>query len=117
MTVVRFQVLLEDEAPAAEVATELEQRLGRLDDVEEVQVEPSQLQSVEAIVVTVAGAVALTRGGRDIVIALRETIDELTRLVESGRRFVRALLVEIDGQQVDVREVGDEELERLAGRS
>jgi hypothetical protein len=114
MTVVRFQVRLEDEAQAEEVASELEQRLGALAAVEEVQAEPAEPQVVGEIAIVVAGAVALTRGGRDIVAGVRETIDELTRLVESWRRLKRTVFVEVDGRQRDVRELGDEEIERLA---
>jgi hypothetical protein len=114
MTVVRFQVRLEDEAQAEEVASELEQRLGALAAVEEVQAEPAEPQVVGEIAIVVAGAVALTRGGRDIVAGVRETIDELTRLVESWRQLKRTVLVEVDGEQKDVRELGDEEIERLA---
>ena len=114
MTVVRFQVRLENEADAENVASELEQRLGALGAVEEVQAEPAEPQVIGEIAIVIAGAVALTRGGRDIVAGVRETIDELTRLVESWREFKRTLFVEVDGEQIDVHDVGDEELERLA---
>jgi hypothetical protein len=114
VTVVRFQVRLEDEAQADAVASELEQRLGVLAAVEEVQAEPAEPQVIGEIAIVVAGAVALTRGGRDIVAGVRETIDELTRLVESWRRLKRTVFVEVDGAQKDVRELGDEDLERLA---
>ena len=114
MTVVRFQVRLEDEAQADEVASELEQRLGALAAVEEVQAEPAEPQVIGEIAIVVAGAVALTRGGRDIVAGVRETVDELRRLVESWRELKRTLFVEVDGEQKDVRDITDEELERLA---
>jgi hypothetical protein len=117
MTVVRFRVPLEDPEEAEEVAALLEARLGGLEAVDEVQAEPEEPQAIGEIVMVVAGAVAVTRGGRDIVASLRQTVDELKALVESWRGLKRTILVEVADDEVDVREVGERELETIAEES
>jgi hypothetical protein len=114
MTVVYFHVQLGDQAEAEDVARELEQRLGALDAVESVHAEPSEPQVLAEIATMVAAAVVITRGGRDIVMSVRETVDELRHLVESWRKLRRTIFIEVDGKELDVRDVGDEEIERLA---
>lgn len=114
MTVVRFRVQLDDSGGAEEVAAAIEDRLGQLEAVDEVQAAPARPQVVGEIVLAVTAAVAITRGGRDLIVALRETIDELKGLVEDWRGLKRTLLVEVADDEVDVRAVGDEELEALA---
>jgi hypothetical protein len=106
MTVVRFRVRLEDEADADEVAALLEHRLGRLAAVEEVQAEVAQPQAIGEVVIVVAGAVAITPDRRGA-----------ERSREGWRDLKRTLSVELDGAHVDVRDVGDDELERLAADS
>jgi hypothetical protein len=114
MTVVRFRVKLEDAADAAGVAGAIEERLGRLEAVDEVRAAPERPQAIGEIVIAVTAAAAITRGGRDVVVALRETIAELRGLVEEWRGFRRTLLVEVDGRELDVRQVGEPELAAIA---
>jgi hypothetical protein len=113
MTVMRFRVQVADEAQAEEVAAALEQRLARLDAVEEVQAAPERTQAIGEIVLVVTGAAAIARGGLDVVTCLRQAVNELRGLVEDLRGPERAL-VEVGDDEVDVRDVGDAELEAIA---
>ena len=114
MTVVRVRVRLEHEAEAQVVAAELEQRLAALDGVDEVSAAPERPQGMGDVLMAVTAAVAITRGGRDAIVYVREALNELRGIVDDWRGSGRTVLVEVEDDEVDVREIGEPEVAAIA---
>ena len=114
MTVVRFRVRLEDEAEAAAVAAQIEERLAPLEGVEEVSAAPERPQGMGDVLMAVTAAVAITRGGRDAIVYVRQALAELRGLVDDWRGSGRTVLVEVEDDELDVRDVGESEVAAIA---
>jgi hypothetical protein len=114
MTVVRFRVRLEDEAEAEAVAAQIEQRLGPLEGVDKLSAAPERPQGMAEVLMTVTAAAAITRGGRDTIVYVREALAELRGLADDWRGSGRTVLVEVEDDEVDVRDVGDDEVAAIA---
>ena len=114
MTVVRFRVRLEDEAEAQAVAAELEERLARVEGVDEVSAAPERPQGMGDVLMAVTAAVAITRGGRDAIVYVRQALNELRGIVDDWRGSGREALVEVEDEEVDVRAIGEREVAAIA---
>ena len=101
-------------ADAPQLATELQQRLEQLDQVEAVQAkaEEQRFTGVE-IVAGITAAVVVVRAGRELT-------EELTRLIPAIRALIaeikgiKGATVEIDDELVPLEQVTDQQLEQLA---
>jgi hypothetical protein len=114
MTVVRLRVRLEDEAEAEAVAAQIEERLAPLEGVDEVSAAPERPQGMADVLMAVTAAVAITRGGRDAIVYVRQALNELRGLVDDWRGSGRTVLVEVEDEEVDVRDVGEREVAAIA---
>lgn len=113
MNVVRFRVEVDSGDRVDAVAGEVEERLIVLDPVGEVQAAPEEPRDIGQIVTAVAGAVAIAKGGTALVAQLRELVAGLKKLV-GEIDGLRRVVIEVGSREVEVGEIGDEDIAELA---
>lgn len=117
MNVTKLRFELEDPAEAPEIAALVEQRLSQLQQVERVQAEPVETRDPFATALTViAVAVALSKGGADLLEQVRRILAELRGIVEESHGIARAL-VRVDDEDVELTRANVDDVAHALARS
>lgn len=112
-SVVRFHLELEDGTDADDVAMQLEDRLRGLEPVREAEAAPDEQRSIAELTTIVVAAAVLARGSGSLVVELRRFVQQLSGLVEDLRGLKRVIF-DVDGREIALDELGDDELAALA---
>lgn len=111
---------LRDGKATNQVAQSLQDRLARMEMVQEVEATPESPDQVRMTGMEIAAAIGVTvlvvRSGRELLEELRKLVQEVKALMAESRELKNAY-VELGTKRIALADLGPEELERIAQAS